>query len=113
MPPRNSRIRPFKKYNLNSDAPNPEDTEFYTFDYDYKTRKTVDYYKNILNSAESPQNKYNKEFEQYKADCLSKGLSAEATTNMITKSEEESDPRYKDKDWYKLKAAGDPRGLGN
>lgn len=109
MPPRNSRIRPFKKYNLDPTKENYE-PEMYILDFDDKTRKAVDYYKEILDPSQSPQNKFNKEFEQYKADMLAKGLSAETTTNMITKSEEEGDPRYKDKDWYKLRAAGDPRG---
>ena len=109
MPPRNSRIRPFKKYNLDP-SKEYDDPIIYTLDYDEKTRKAVDYYKEILNPADSPLNKYNQAFEQYKANMLAKGLSAETTTNMITKSEEEGDPRYRNKDWYKLRAAGDPRG---
>lgn len=106
MPPRNSRIRSFKKYDCNR-APREDD---YLTVYDDKTRKAIDYYRQILDPSKSPQNEFYQAFEQYKSDMTARGLSPETTANSIIKSEEEEDPRYRDKEWYKLRAIGDPRG---
>lgn len=97
MPPRNSNTKPFRKYrNFNSD---PSEKRFDDSKY------LSDLNKAILNPEKCLNNKFYKDFNEYKNKRTIQGL--EIGESMQSLEKEEGDLRYKNSEWYKSRAKGE------
>ena len=61
-------------------------------------------YDTILKPQNAIGNTFETEFEQYKAARLAQGLDLTSCIDEALKADDDGDPRYVNKDWYKEKA---------
>jgi hypothetical protein len=95
MPPRNSRTKAFRKYN-------------YVKSPDAVSIPMEKIYNTILKPEDSIGNSIYKQFEEYKNERAAKGMNLTAPIDRMIKSDEDGDPRYINKQWYKNRAKGYP-----
>ena len=91
MPPRNSMTKAFRKYHY---VPSPTSPKI----------PIEKIYDTILKPQNAIGNTFETEFEQYKAARLAQGLDLTSCIDEALKADDDGDPRYVNKDWYKEKA---------
>ena len=100
MPPRNSKTKPFPAYNLVRSRETEASLKAKA-DLNRLANKQIDTFANM---GKYYRNKEYCEFEEYKRNTMA--VKGTIVDESIYKSEEESDPRYRNKQWYRDRANG-------
>ena len=95
MPPRNSITKAFRKYNYVK-SPTAQSIPMSRI------------YDKILKPEDCIGNSVQEEFEKYKQERVAKGLNLTGPLDKMIKDDEDGDPRYISKQWYKNRAKGYP-----
>lgn len=93
MPPRNSNTKAFRQYHYDKSPTS-------------KAIPLEKIYGTILKPEEAPKNDIEKEFQAYKTRMKEDGVDLQKRFNRMIKEDEDGDPRYIYKDWYKNKLRG-------
>lgn len=91
MPPRNSMTKAFRKYHY-VQSPNAQKIPIEKI------------YDTILKPQNAIGNELESEFEKYKAARLAQGLDLTSCIDEALKADDDGDPRYINKQWYKERA---------
>lgn len=97
MPPRNSITKPFKRYEKSSN------NEL------WKTGVTIPMgviYEKILKPKQVMNNTYLESFEEYKRNKIKYKDPISSSFDKMLKADDEGDPRYINRDWYRNRAKG-------
>lgn len=94
MPPRNSKTKAFRKYHY-VQSPNAQRIPMERI------------YDCIVKPQNAVGNKFEEEFRQYKASKLAEGIDITTIVDEMLKPDDDGDPRYINKDWYKEKVGRD------
>lgn len=91
MPPRNSVTKAFRKYHYVKSPTSP-------------VIPMEKIYDAILKPQNAVGNSWEKEFQEYKAAKLAEGIDITQYIDSALKADDDGDPRYINRDWYKEKA---------